>query len=221
MDGGAAGTLFTCTDENIATLWSSAAWYLEKSFTHLAPIHGTHIVERNLSVLEPLGITDFYTDTTMSYAEDCWKKMRRELDAPGVKDHYVVIQPTARQIFKCWDNDKFSKVIDALQQRGYQVVLTCGPSADDLACVDEIARGCETKPITGLAGKTRFPELGALIDHAVLFIGVDSAPGHIAAAVKTPVISLFGATDHVFWRPLDREYYSILGGELSENADPA
>lgn len=112
--------------------------------------------------------------------------MRQELDALGVKDYYVVIQPTARQIFKCWDNDKFSMVIDALQRRGYQVVLTCGPSADDLACVDEIARGCQTKPITGLAGKTRFPELGALIDHAVLFIGVDSAPGHIAAAVKTP-----------------------------------
>ncbi|EPD0862851.1 putative lipopolysaccharide heptosyltransferase III, partial [Escherichia coli O8,13,108,129,135:H11,20] len=102
----------------------------KKSFTHLAPIHGTHIVERNLSVLEPLGITDFYTETTMSYAEDCWKKMRQELDALGVKDHYVVIQPTARQIFKCWDNDKFSMVIDALQHRGYQVVLTCGPSAD-------------------------------------------------------------------------------------------
>ncbi|GIP87673.1 TPA: lipopolysaccharide core heptosyltransferase RfaQ [Escherichia coli] len=188
----------------------------KKSFTHLAPIHGTHIVERNLSVLEPLGITDFYTDTTMSYAEDCWKKMCRELDALGVKDHYVVIQPTARQIFKCWDNDKFSKVIDALQQRGYQVVLTCGPSADDLACVDEIARGCETKPITGLAGKTRFPELGALIDHAVLFIGVDSAPGHIAAAVKTPVISLFGATDHVFWRPWTENIIQFWAGNYQK-----
>ncbi|EPO3256346.1 lipopolysaccharide core heptosyltransferase RfaQ [Escherichia coli] len=188
----------------------------KKSFTHLAPIHGTHIVERNLSVLEPLGITDFYTETTMSYAEDCWKKMRQELDALGVKDHYVVIQPTARQIFKCWDNDKFSMVIDALQHRGYQVVLTCGPSADDLACVDEIARGCQTKPITGLAGKTRFPELGALIDHAVLFIGVDSAPGHIAAAVKTPVISLFGATDHVFWRPWTENIIQFWAGNYQK-----
>lgn len=70
------------------------------------------------------------------------------------------------------------------------VVLTSGPAADEMACVDAIARGCETKPVTGLAGKTRFPELGALIDHADLFIGVDSAPGHIAAAVKTPVICL-------------------------------
>ena len=142
--------------------------------------------------------------------------MRQELDALGVKDHYVVIQPTARQIFKCWDNDKFSMVIDALQHRGYQVVLTCGPSADDLACVDEIARGCRTKPITGLAGKTRFPELGALIDHAVLFIGVDSAPGHIAAAVKTPVISLFGATDHVFWRPWTENIIQFWAGNYQK-----
>lgn len=139
-----------------------------------------------------------------------------ELDALGVKDHYVVIQPTARQLFKCWDNDKFSMVIDALQHRGYQVVLTCGPSADDLACVDEIARGCQTKPITGLAGKTRFPELGALIDHAVLFIGVDSAPGHIAAAVNTPVISLFGATDHVFWRPWTENIIQFWAGNYQK-----
>lgn len=36
VDGGAAGTLFTCTDENIATLWSSAAWYLEKKLHTLS-----------------------------------------------------------------------------------------------------------------------------------------------------------------------------------------
>ncbi len=88
-------------------------------------------------------------------------------------------------------------------------------SADDLACVEEIAQGCETRPITGLAGKTRFPELAALIDHAVLFIGVDSAPGHIAAAVKTPVICLFGATDHVFWRPWTDNIIQFWAGDYA------
>jgi lipopolysaccharide heptosyltransferase III, putative len=187
--------------------------FWKNSFTCLAPIQGTHIVERNLSVLEPLGITDFYQDTTMSYKPERWQKIRQELDAFGVKAHYVVIQPTARQLFKCWDNDKFSRVIDALQRRGYQVVLTSGPSADDLACVEEIAQGCEIRPVTGLAGKTSFPELGALIDHADLFIGVDSAPGHIAAAVKTPVVSLFGATDHVFWRPWTDNIIQFWAGD--------
>ncbi len=108
----------------------------------------------------------------MPYAPEHWERMRQQLDAFGVGDNYVVIQPTARQPFKCWDNDKFAQVIDSLQQRGYQVVLTSGPSAEDLACVEDIAAQGKSRPVTGLAGKTRFPELGALIDHAVLFIGV-------------------------------------------------
>lgn len=186
--------------------------FWKNSFTQLAPIHGTHIVERNLSVLEPLGITDFYQDTTMSYAPEHWQKIRKNLDVLGIKGRYVVIQPTARQQFKCWDNDKFSRVIDALHRRGYEVILTSGPSADDLACVEEIAQACETQPVTELAGKTTFPELGALIDHAELFIGVDSAPGHIAAAVKTPVICLFGATDHIFWRPWTDDIIQFWAG---------
>ncbi|BCG11391.1 MULTISPECIES: lipopolysaccharide core heptosyltransferase RfaQ [Buttiauxella] len=189
----------------------SAFW--KNSFTHLAPISGEHIVERNLSVVTPLGITDICKETTMPYDPKNWVKMQNLLREFGVDNHYVVIQPTARQQFKCWDNDKFSKVIDALQARGYSVVLTSGPSAEDLECVEDIARGCQLRPVTALAGKTRFPELAALIDHADLFIGVDSAPGHIAAAVKTPIICLFGATDHVFWRPWSNNVIQFWAGD--------
>ncbi|EKO9121277.1 lipopolysaccharide core heptosyltransferase RfaQ, partial [Salmonella enterica] len=142
----------------------SALW--KKSFTHLVPYAGEHAVERTLSALKPLALKQYVTETTMSYRPEHWENMRQQLKQLGVTRQYVVIQPTARQLFKCWDNDKFSQVIDAVQRRGYQVVLTSGPAADEMACVGDIARGCETKPITGLAGKTRFPELGALIDHA-------------------------------------------------------
>ncbi|WP_130100331.1 lipopolysaccharide core heptosyltransferase RfaQ [Siccibacter turicensis] len=175
--------------------------FWKKSFTRLAPYTGEHVVERNLSVLRPLGIDNPVTETTMSYRPAHWESLRARLDALGVGEHYVVIQPTARQLFKCWDDDKFAQVIDALHARGYEVVMTSGPGADDLACVDNIARQCQVAPAVALAGKTTFPELAALIDHAALFIGVDSAPMHIAAAVKTPIVCLFGATDHVFWRP--------------------
>lgn len=175
--------------------------FWKKSFTYLAPFAGDHVVERNLSVLRPLGIEAFCTDTTMSYRQAHWDRVYEVLTTAGISQNYVVIQPTARQLFKCWDDDKFAQVIDALHAHGYKVVLTSGPGAEDIACVNNIAQQCATAPFTALAGKTSFPELGALIDHAALFIGVDSAPMHIAAAVKTPIICLFGATDHVFWRP--------------------
>ncbi|MEH5099206.1 lipopolysaccharide core heptosyltransferase RfaQ [Atlantibacter hermannii] len=189
----------------------SAFW--RNSFTHLAPLEGANVVESNLSVLAPLGLTSYVARTTMSYAPSSWERVRAELDKAGVQARYVVIQPTARQIFKCWNNDKFSQVIDALHARGYDVVLTSGPGAEDLACVDEIVRGCKTPPVTALAGKLSFPELGALIDHADLFIGVDSAPGHIAAAVDTPLICLFGATDHNFWRPWSKRMIQFWAGD--------
>ncbi|WP_279049899.1 lipopolysaccharide core heptosyltransferase RfaQ [Cedecea davisae] len=188
----------------------SSFW--KNSFTHLAPVVGDHVVEASLSVLAPLGITDFCTETILFYTPADWRKIRGMLDEQGVRDNYVVIQPTARQQFKCWDNDKFSRVIDFLQDKGFPVVLTSGPGAADLACVNEIAQGCQQPPVVALAGKTSFPELGALIDHAALFIGVDSAPGHIAAAVKTPVISLFGATDHVYWRPWTEQITQFWAG---------
>lgn len=189
----------------------SAFW--KKSFTHIVPLKGSNVVETNLSVLEPLKLATLCRKTTMYYKPIHWDRVEAELKRNGVGKYYVVIQPTARQIFKCWDDDKFSVVIDALHDRGYKVILTSGPGNDDLACVNAIAKKCKTEPVVNLAGKTTFPELGALIDHAALFIGVDSAPGHIAAAVNTPIICLFGATDHIFWRPWSERIIQFWAGD--------
>lgn len=121
----------------------------------------------------------------MGYQPEHWNNIQNKLSELGVDSHrYVVIQPTARQVFKCWDEEKFSAVIDSLEARGYRVVLTSGPSAGDITCVNKIKNHCQNKPVTEFAGKTSFPELAALIDHAALFIGVDSAPMHISAALK-------------------------------------
>lgn len=189
----------------------SAFW--KNSFTLLAPLEGGNVVESNLSVLAPLRPKTLVARTTMSYPAAAQARVRGLLDDAGVGQRYVVIQPTARQIFKCWNNEKFSEVIDALHERGLQVVLTSGPGADDLACVNAIAAGCRRAPVTALAGKLTFPELGALIAGARLFIGVDSAPAHIAAAVDTPLVSLFGATDHRFWRPWSQKMIQFWAGD--------
>lgn len=187
--------------------------FWRKSFTHLVKAKGDNIVESNLSVLEPLGLDPYVSKTTMSYPQSSWHKVRAMLDDSGVGQRFVVIQPTARQIFKCWDNEKFSLVIDALHQRGLEVVLTSGPSQSDLACIDAISKGCQVPPVTALAGKMTFPELAALIDHAELFLGVDSAPGHISAALNTPMICLFGATNHIFWRPWSNNMIQFWAGD--------
>lgn len=180
---------------------------------------GEHIVEQNLSILSLLGIDDVVSTTSMPYDNRHWLNLSVKMKELGISEGYVVIQPTARQEFKCWDEDKFSEVIDHLQSKGLDVILTSGPGKEDADIITKIASHCQRPPVTSFAGKTSFPELAALIDHAQLFIGVDSAPGHIAAAVDTPVVSLFGATKYKFWHPWTDKLELIWAGEYQAMPD--
>ncbi|WP_409309919.1 lipopolysaccharide core heptosyltransferase RfaQ [Pectobacterium sp. B1J-3] len=189
-----------------------ALW--QACFNQCVNLHGAHVIEHSLSILAPLGLPPEHDSTQMSLyygpedAERVFNRCPALLERP-----YVVIQPTARQIFKCWDNDKFAQVIDYLQERNLSVVLTCGPSQADMDMVTDIHARCTAKPELTLAGKTSFLELAALLDKAALYIGVDSAPMHMAAALHTPLVCLFGATAHRFWRPWSDNNIVIWAGD--------
>ncbi|MBA0218983.1 lipopolysaccharide core heptosyltransferase RfaQ [Pectobacterium brasiliense] len=183
-------------------------------FSTCVPPMGAHIVEQNRSVLSSLDLQPTTQKDRMSlyYREEDADRMFSL--SPQLREQaYIVIQPTARQSFKCWDNDKFATVIDDLKVRGIEVVLTCGPSQDDLHVVQDIYALCKHKPNITFAGKTSFLELAALIDRAKLYLGVDSAPMHMAAALDTPVVCLFGPTDHKKWRPWSDNSIVIWAGD--------
>lgn len=185
-------------------------------FTRCLEPKGQHIVEQNFSLLAPLDVPEEDRTRPLSLYYGAEDAQRVFALAPELAvTPYVVIQPTARQYFKCWDNDKFAQVIDHLKQQGLDVVLTCGPGADDLAVVNEIHSLCQHKPTLSLAGKTHFLELAALIDKAVLYIGVDSAPMHMAAALATPTVCLFGPTDHVKWSPWSDNHIVLWAGDYT------
>ena len=83
-------------------------------------------------------------------------------------------------------------MINALSAEGYAVVLTSGPDAREKKMVDTIIAGCPQVRLHSLAGQLTLRQLAAVIDHARLFIGVDSVPMHMAAALGTPLVALFG-----------------------------
>ena len=93
--------------------------------------------------------------------------MLTKADAKGVGDRYIVIQPTSRWFFKCWDEGKMAKTIAALQQDGHTIVLTAGPDKKELAMIDRIlaaspdgcciaGRAVNPAP-AGLANRSRDP----------------------------------------------------------------
>ncbi|MBN3263791.1 lipopolysaccharide core heptosyltransferase RfaQ [Pectobacterium brasiliense] len=186
-------------------------------FSTSVPPIGAHIVEQNLHLLTPLNLPASNTCSTLSlhYRQEDAQSIVNQHPAL-LTQRYVVIQPTTRQYYKYWDNDKFAQVIDYLKAKNLEVVLTCGPSEDDLNVVRDIHSQCTHKPDMTFAGKTSFLELAALIDNAVLYIGVDSAPMHMAAALNTPLVCLFGPTDYQLWRPWCDRYKQIWAGEYQQ-----
>lgn len=189
-------------------------------FTKVTPQTGAHIVEQNLSILKGLGFTDnqLKKEMLLKYHDSDYQFLL-SLAPDLAAQPYVVIQPTARQPFKCWDDDKLAAVIDHLHGLGLHVYLTCGPADNERQQTQNIARLCQISPDLTFAGKTSFLQLAALIDHAALYIGMDSAPMHMAAALDTPQVCLFGATKHQQWRPWSDKATLIWAGDYHPMPD--
>ncbi|MGV3346944.1 putative lipopolysaccharide heptosyltransferase III [Enterobacteriaceae bacterium LUAb1] len=201
----------------------NAVWrYCHTSLVDTVAHQHMHTVEQNLSILSSLALPQLSTTVTMSYHDTDWQNIRQKLallKAP--LEGYVVIQPTSRWFFKCWQEEKIAAVIQSLNAREKVVILTSGPDIRETAMVDTILASLpSTRNTFSLAGALTLTELAALIDHAGLFIGVDSVPMHMAAALHTPCIALFGPSKLQFWRPWQVHGEVIWAGDYSELPDP-
>lgn len=100
-----------------------------------------------------------------------------------------------RWLSKRWPLERYVQLIDELgSQANVRVVVTGGHIERPLA--DQIYRATKVKPIVA-SGLTSLNELAALLSRAQVFVSGDTAPLHVAAAVGTPLVALFGATDPV------------------------
>lgn len=105
----------------------------------------------------------------------------------------IVLHPFGSAVPKNWRPDYWAEVIDWLTQRKYQCVIIGGPK-DQLTSDDPTIRQ-RISHATIAAGELPLNVTMALISQARLFIGVDSGPGHLAAACRTPMISIFSSVN--------------------------
>jgi lipopolysaccharide heptosyltransferase II len=124
-------------------------------------------------------------------------------DRPWIGLHTGARIPSRR-----WPARYFSSIADELTQRfSAQIILT--GSADEKVIVQAVETQMMTRPIN-LAGETSLGGLAALISQLDLFISNDTGPAHIASAVDTPSITIFGPADHRRWAPLDQIRHPIV-----------
>jgi len=176
------------------------------SFTHLYPLisgNRRHTVELNLDALRRIGIWPDDEDKrlTLVPGSEAEQSVTAHLARLGLAaGNYVLLHPTSRWLFKCWPEEKVAALATGLIQRGYVPVFSSAPDAQELAMLERIQTHLP-RPVPSLAGQLSLKELAALIAGARLFVGVDSAPMHMAAAVGTPVLALFGPSGEIDWGP--------------------
>ncbi len=116
---------------------------------------------------------------------------------------HVGARPPARR----WMPERFAVVGDTLaREHAAQIVVTAGPGEEELAqrVVDAMRY-----PALNLAGKTTVGSLAALIRRCDVFISNDTGPAHLAVAVDTPSVTIFGPADRRRWAPLDQRRHPI------------
>jgi heptosyltransferase-3 len=182
-----------------------ARWAAAFSHLYALPKRGNvrHTVEVNLDALRRIGIfpDEDARGLTLVPGPAAEARAAEILRAHSLAvREFVVVHPASRWLFKTWPAERSAQLMDRLAADGRRIVMTCGPAEAELALVRKI-RSLSSAPVIDLGGQLSLKDLAALTARARLFIGVDSAPMHIAAAVGTPVVALFGPSGDIEWAP--------------------
>lgn len=161
-----------------------------------------HTVESQFGWFKWLGLPlETPAPTQLFVASNQRAAAHAKLDEAGINldKPYAVLAPTNEFYTKRWMPERYAAIAERLLSRGYQIVLTGAPTAEQIAQVESVqaATSLSLAALTSLS----IGELMAVIADAKVFVGNDSGPAHIAAAVKTPLVVLFGPASSVRWRP--------------------
>jgi lipopolysaccharide heptosyltransferase I len=172
----------------------------------VSPPHG-HRIEKNLALAERLGAHREILSSgdarlfPLRVPQDAQKSVAEALAAQGASD-YFVISPGGGWRSKCWQPERYGDLHACLARRyGWRGLVSYGPGERELA--DAVCRAAgQPQP---LLLELDLPQLLAAIRGARFFVGADSGPLHVAVALGTPVVALFGPTDPAQTGPYSRD----------------
>jgi lipopolysaccharide heptosyltransferase I len=155
-----------------------------------------HAVDRGLELLRRIGVSGA---TTASFPipdggnEQQWVNALWLRHRIGAGETVCLIHPSARWETKRWPAARFAQLADALvAKEGIRIIIV--GSGSEASRTDEMARHMAQSAVN-LTGNTDLLQLAALLRRSDLLVTNDSGPMHLAAAVGTPVVAIFGPTD--------------------------
>jgi lipopolysaccharide heptosyltransferase I len=166
--------------ENIASMF----------YTRKVIARGTHIVEQNLSLAEVIARTPLNSPEVQFPHDPAAERGRASNLSADLARNIVVLNPGAGWGAKQWPAERYGEVAKKLAEEGFSSFTNFGSGEEELAKKVELASNGAARPFSG-----SLTQLIALTRRARLFIGGDTGPLHLAAALRVPVLAIFGPTD--------------------------
>ena len=166
------------------------------------PVPGVrHRIDRDLEALKPIGIQAVSKNPQLWLTPEEENSADQLLDQLGVQRSrpYVILQPGARYWFKAWPPERYRGAGRSTYSSGDCQVLI-GGSDQDIDLAQQIRHMAKSSPVI-MAGRTTIKQFAAIAKKSALFVGSDSGAMHIASAMGTPVVALFGPSNPREWGP--------------------
>ena len=149
------------------------------------------------------------------------RHLARAWPPAGGLSNYAVIHPGTRWRRKRWPKDKWIELGRHLLDRFSKVIISAGPDAAEVALAGEL-QAILGPNVLSTAGQTSWEQLAGLLHGAKLFVGVDTAAMHLAAACQCPTVAIFGPSNPAEWRPWKVAHRLVRpGGIVISGSEPA
>jgi lipopolysaccharide heptosyltransferase II len=173
----------------------------------------THSVEQQLALLGWTGVP--VTDRPpahLAVTAVASKSINLKLRAEGIDERATIalIHPAAAFETKQWAAENFARVVEALAARGHRIVSVAAPGEAETISALRESSAARIAAFTDLS----LPEVTALAARSSLFVGNDSGIAHIASAVNTPAVVVFGSSNVRHWHPWANPLSEIVREEL-------
>ncbi len=136
----------------------------------------------------------------------------RSLRDAGIHGDFVLVHPGSARTEKFWEAERWGEIVAFAASQNLPCVITGGNAALEQNHLAQIKAATRARFID-LSGQLDLLTLAALIEQARLLVTVDSAPMHLAAALQTPQVVLFGPTNPLHWRPRFSPAIILQAGE--------
>lgn len=182
---------------------------------------GTHTVLTNLGLVDLLGIKRS-REVVVAWDASDENSVAGLLPFDIGKETFAVLHMSPKFAYKMWHRDGWIELARWLEKNGIRSVLTGSGVPDEMAYVGQIFRSMPSGTVN-LAGKLSLAESAFLISRARCYVGPDTALTHMAAALGTATVALFGPSNPVKWGPWpngydeDRNPYEMKGTQRVNN----